>query len=217
MEAAPDGERDLARINIAGGDQKPFYSAQLRSFWRESKDDAGQVVDESFGLRSLLIDASARDIIKPKTTMNPPTVLRVYPRSREYGYNPKKGEGVRSRRFFLWSKKGVIEGLLQESTAAFDLMVVPTDPWPTSNEGANVRLPAMRLVDGVASVQLDLKNGGLGKFLAYSKGAQSLFGGLMIQVAKGTAFLMHALFRAALNSRVACRIRPAISAGPPQI
>ncbi|QKC98267.1 hypothetical protein [Mesorhizobium sp. NZP2298] len=185
-EAAPDSERDLARVNIAGGDQNPFYIAQLRSFWREYEDDTRQVVDESFGLRSLLVDASARDILNPKTAMNPPTLLRAYPRSRQFAYDPGHGTGVRSRRLFLWSTKAVILGRLEESSAAFDLMVVPTDPWPETNKGSNVRLPAMRLVDGIADVRLDLKNAGLGTFFSYSdtKGVKTLFGGLVIQPQK---------------------------------
>lgn len=187
-KAIPDVERMLARVNIAGGDRKPFYTAQLRSFFRDKEDETGLTVNETFGLRSLLVDAATQT---PNAEPGyPPTLLRFYPRPREYGHTPSNEKGVRSRRLFLWSINGVVEGLLHQADAASDLLVAPFEPWPAPAT-KNIMLPPFRLVDGRADVRIDLKNKGDGKgnaklfeFLSYQPSAKvhSLFGGLTVTV-----------------------------------
>lgn len=182
LKEAAAGEWDLARVNITGGDRLPFYDAQLRSFWRDGDGDNGQMVNESFGLRSLLVDAAIRKIDTPAADIHPPTLLRLYPRPREFGYSEHSDTGVRSRRLLLWSDEGVIEGLVQQSDPASDLLVLPTDPWPAKNEGTHIRLPPLRLVDGIANVRIDLKSEKVGAFFGYNKTNKTLFGGLQVDV-----------------------------------
>lgn len=179
-KAIPDVERMLARVNIAGGDRKPFYTAQLRSFFRDKEDETGLTVNETFGLRSLLVDAATQT---PNAEPDyPPTLLRVYPRPREYGLTSSNDKGVRSRRLFLWSTNGVVEGLLRQTDAASDLLVAPFEPWPAPAT-KYILLPPLRLVDGRADVRIDL-SGQLGTFLSYqlSTKVHSLFGGLTVAV-----------------------------------
>ncbi|MDB5553658.1 MAG: hypothetical protein JWL86_3642 [Rhizobium sp.] len=200
LTRAAAGEWDLARVNITGGDRLPFYDAQLRSFWRDKVgddkvgDDKNQVVNESFGLRNLLVDAGIRKVETPAAEIHPPTLLRLYPRPREFGYNEEDDEshtGVRSRRLLLWSDDGVIEGFVQQSDAASDLLVVPVDPWPAKNKGTDIRLPPLRLVDGSANVRIDLKSEKLGAFLGFNGTSKTLFGGLRIdfQIVDGKPLL----------------------------
>lgn len=170
-KVTPNSERDLARVNIVGGDRKPFYSAQMRSFFREGGSGTGLVTSESFGLRSLLVDASTRAL--DSTSVHAPTLLRVYPR-------PRKSWLSNHRQIFLWSTKGVVKGKLQVADGASDLLAAPFEPWPEPPLH-DVRLPPLRLVDGRADGDIEL-DGQLRDLLLYDKSDQSLFGGLRIRV-----------------------------------
>jgi hypothetical protein len=178
-EVAPGYKRELARVNIVGGGDKPFYCAQMRSFWKEG-GGGDAVVAETFGLRSLLVDAepqkmsaagAARDLLQP-------TLLRVHARPRDFG---EESDGVRSRELFLWAPGTSVQGALREETAVSDLIVAPTGTWPDQTS-VNIRLPHLRLVEGRYRVQLEL-TGALARFLDFNPATNTLFGGLQIEVA----------------------------------
>jgi hypothetical protein len=182
--AAPAHRLDLARVNIAGGDRKPFYCAQMRSFWREGEKDTDQVVAETFGLRSLLVDAEAR-LIKvhggSTVSHNAPILLRLYPRPRKFGVGES---GVLSNWLYLWeprailNPKGLIEGVLTPANAASDLLVAPCSAWPDT-DARDIRVPHLRLVDGRAEVEIEL-SGDLATFFIFDAGKNTLFGGLTV-------------------------------------
>lgn len=172
--AASGIELDLARVNIAGGDAKPFYCAQMRSFWREKEGDTDAAVSETFGLRSLLVDAKARKVgVKGGSTVshNAPVLLRLYARPRLY-------DTVRSNRLYLWDPNVEVEGELTPSGNASDLLVAPLSAWPDTTAD-DIRVPHLRLVDGRATVEVKL-TGNLAKLLGFSAAQSTLFGGLSV-------------------------------------
>ncbi len=177
---------DLARVNIAGGGDLPFYCGQMRSFWREEEADTNEAVSETFGIRSLLVDAQTSPIKVPKIggvsgyALHAPALMRLHPRAREFGNEP---DGTRSRRFYLWDPAGkIVEGTLAPSDAASDVLVSPISRWP-STDAKNIRFPHLRLVEGRVAVELEL-DGKLASLLGYDAKQGTLFGGLSVDVVK---------------------------------
>jgi hypothetical protein len=177
-DAAPGYKRELARVNIVGGDDKPFYCAQMRSFWREG-GGPDAVVTETFGLRSLLLNAQTQKVSSAAGShdLSTPTLLRAYARPRDFG---EESDGVRSRELYLWEPSAPIQGALREGEPLLDLVVAPHGRWP-NQQTQNIRLPHLRLVEGRGRIELELENQ-LAKFLGYHSATSTLFGGLQTEV-----------------------------------
>lgn len=182
LRTTADDATPLGSVTLALGADQPFCLLRMRAFHPE--DDEKQdlsITRRTYGVRSLLLsgetleygDAPAPDHIDARL----PTLLRVAARARDYG------RGGPANLLQLWHPNSdtPVTAKIVESDEAQDLLAVP-EPFEDLTGQHAVHLPALRFVEGAASVSLQLDKGNqeLAQFLRFDAADNTVFGGVAL-------------------------------------